>query len=97
MTGNSLINIEKSLNLLGVNKDNKGTSTGLISFGDGKKINSYSPVDGNLIGSVNSSTAKDYEKVVQAASLETGKINLHHKEVSLLGSMEKNYENINSP
>ena len=69
MTGNSLINIEKSLNLLGVNKDNKGTSTGLISFGDGKKINSYSPVDGNLIGSVNSSTAKDYEKVVQAASL----------------------------
>ena len=69
MTGNSLINIEKSLNLLGVNKDNKGTSTGLISFGDGKKINSYSPVDGNLIGSVNSSTAKDYEKVVQAAAL----------------------------
>ena len=69
MTKNPLINIEKSLSLLGVNNDNNGTSTGLISFGNGKKINSYSPVDGNLIGSVNSSSAEDYEKAVQAAAL----------------------------
>ena len=69
MTKTSLINIEKSLEILGVKKNNKGTSTGLISFGNGTKIDSYSPVDGSLIGSVNSSTPEDYEKAVQAATL----------------------------
>jgi len=68
MTKTSLINIEKSLNTLGINKDNKGTSTGLLSFGDGKKIDSFSPVDGSLIGSVSSTTEEDYEKTVQTAA-----------------------------
>jgi hypothetical protein len=35
MTKTSLINIGKSLNTLGINKVNKGTSTGLLSFGGG--------------------------------------------------------------
>ena len=68
MTKTSLINIEKSLNTLGINKDNKGTSTGLLSFGNGKKIDSFSPVDGSLIGSVSSTTEEDYEKTVQTAA-----------------------------
>jgi len=68
MTKTSLINIEKSLNTLGVNKENKGTSTGLLSFGGGEKINSFSPVDGSLIGSVNMTTEEDYEKTVQTAA-----------------------------
>ena len=68
MTKTSLINIEKSLNTLGINKINKGTSTGLISFGGGEKIDSFSPVDGSLIGSVSSTTEEDYEKTVQTAA-----------------------------
>ncbi len=68
MTKTSLINIEKPLNTLGINKDNKGTSTGLLSFGNGKKIDSFSPVDGSLIGSVSSTTEEDYEKTVQTAA-----------------------------
>ena len=68
MTKTSLINIEKSLNTLGINKINKGTSTGLISFGEGEKIDSFSPVDGSLIGSVSSTTEEDYEKTVQTAA-----------------------------
>jgi aldehyde dehydrogenase (NAD+) len=68
MTKTSLINIEKSLNTLGINKVNKGTSTGLLSFGGGEKIDSFSPVDGTLIGSVSSTTEEDYEKTVQTAA-----------------------------
>jgi aldehyde dehydrogenase (NAD+) len=68
MTKTSLINIGKSLNTLGINKVNKGTSTGLLSFGGGEKIDSFSPVDGSLIGSVSSTTEEDYEKTVQTAA-----------------------------
>ena len=63
-----MIDIKKSLSLLGVQKENNGTSIGLESFGGGKKINSYSPVDGLLIGSVTETTAEEYEKVMQAAT-----------------------------
>jgi aldehyde dehydrogenase (NAD+) len=68
MTKTSLINIGKSLNTLGINKVNKGTSTGLLSFSGGEKIDSFSPVDGSLIGSVSSTTEEDYEKTVQTAA-----------------------------
>jgi aldehyde dehydrogenase (NAD+) len=60
--------IEKALNQLGVNKLNEGTSTGLDNFANGEIIESYSPVDGQLIASVRTTTNKDYEKVMEAAT-----------------------------
>jgi aldehyde dehydrogenase (NAD+) len=63
-----MIDIKNSLALLGVKKTNNGTSIGSESFGEGKKINSISPVDGLVIGSVTETTIEEYEKVMQAAS-----------------------------
>ena len=60
----SKINISNALNLLGIKNNNQGTSTGQQNFGKGDLINSYSPVDGSLIGSVSSSSKKDYEKAM---------------------------------
>ncbi len=59
--------IDEALKLLGVEKMNHGTSTGQEYFGNGPKIDSYSPVDGNLIGSVSTTTKEDYERVMESA------------------------------
>ena len=61
------MNIQDSLNKLGLTKHNIGTSTGNNSFVDGEKIFSYSPVDGKLIGTVSTTTFHDYNKVIQSA------------------------------
>ena len=63
-----MIDIKKTLGVLGVEATNNGTSTGSVSFGGGAEIESYSPVDGSLIGKVTSTTAEEYEKVMQAAT-----------------------------
>ena len=63
-----MINIENSLNALGVKALNNGTSTGSISFGGGAELDSFSPVDGNLIGKVTTTTPEEYEKVMQSAT-----------------------------
>jgi aldehyde dehydrogenase (NAD+) len=63
-----MIDIKKSLKLLGINQTNNGTSIGSESFGNGKKLDSISPVDGSVIGSVTETTSEEYEKVLQAAS-----------------------------
>jgi len=56
------------LRKLGLKKLNEGSYTGLKAIkGKAGKIDSYSPVDGKLIGSVNLSSEKDYEKVVTTA------------------------------
>ena len=47
---------------------NEGTSTGNNHFSNGDIIESYSPVDGQLIGKVKTTTAEDYEKVMQTAT-----------------------------
>lgn len=47
---------------------NAGTSTGLKFYSSDKKIDSYSPVDGKIIGSVSVTTPEQYETVVQTAS-----------------------------
>ncbi len=60
--------IQKALDSLGVKAINDGTSTGLDFFSNGEIIESYSPVDGKLIGSVKSTTKEDYEKALEAAS-----------------------------
>ena len=59
--------IENELKGLGISSDNFGTSTGSTWFGKGETLNSYSPVDGKLIGSVKTSTKEDYEEVIQKA------------------------------
>ena len=59
-----MFGIEEALKDLGLKIDNNGTSTGVDGFGNGKKISSYSPVDGSLIGNVYSTTESDYEKVI---------------------------------
>ena len=59
--------IEISLQKLGINSNNLGTSTGSEFFASGEKIESHSPVDGALIGTVSSTTKEDYERVISSA------------------------------
>ncbi|SEK75130.1 aldehyde dehydrogenase (NAD+) [Aquimarina amphilecti] len=61
--------IEEALKQLGVSDLNKGTSTGSDWFSNGDEISSFSPVDGNLIGKVTTTTGSDYEKVIEKAQL----------------------------
>lgn len=56
------------LKKLGLLKKNDGTWTGQKSTNSGAYIESYSPVDGALIGSVSVTTKKEYEKVVKVAN-----------------------------
>jgi aldehyde dehydrogenase (NAD+) len=63
-----MIDIKKTLKLLSVHQENNGSSIGSVSFGEGKKINSFSPVDGTLIGTVTETTSEEYEKVLQSAA-----------------------------
>ena len=62
-----MIDIKKSLDLLGIQDVNLGASTGISSFGGGEEIASYSPVDGKLIGKVTSATQEDYDKIIASA------------------------------
>ena len=59
--------IEKALDKLGVKDLNQGTSTGSDFFGNGDILESYSPVNGTLIGKVTTTTKEDFEKVVATA------------------------------
>lgn len=60
--------IKEVLNQLGVQSSNSGASTGGQWFDTkGEQIDSYSPVDGKLIASVNAATAEDYEACIQKA------------------------------
>src|SRR6056297_1906415 len=59
--------IEKALKELGLKEINNGTSTGKDWFSNGEVIESYSPVDGALIGKVKATTKEDYEKVITTA------------------------------
>jgi aldehyde dehydrogenase (NAD+) len=63
----SSISISENLKRLGISAENNGTSTGLDFFSSGAAIESFSPVDGKLIGSVKTSDTKDYETVVSKA------------------------------
>lgn len=52
---------------LGLQDKNAGTSTGINSTNSGNYIDSYSPVDGKLIGSVSETTPAEYENVIKTA------------------------------
>ena len=60
--------IKQALEQLGVVAINEGTSTGSNNFSNGAIIESYSPVDGKLIGSVKTTTKEDYEKMMSIAT-----------------------------
>jgi len=60
--------IPQALETLGLSSINEGTSTGQHNFSNGDLIESFSPVDGQLIGSVKSTTKEDYEVAMKAAS-----------------------------
>jgi aldehyde dehydrogenase (NAD+) len=60
--------IEEALKQLGIGTQNYGASTGLKHVNTkGPKIDSFSPVNGQLIGSVNTATAEDYERTLKTA------------------------------
>ena len=59
--------IAQVLKDLGLQEINNGTSTGTDWFSNGEIIESYSPVDGALIGKVKATTKTDYEKVIETA------------------------------
>lgn len=55
------------LSQLGLNNTNLGSSTGTQWFANGSEISSYTPVNGSLIGTVQTSSNSDYEKVLTTA------------------------------
>ena len=57
----------KELKALGLENENPGSSTGSKWFSKGAWITSNSPTNGKEIGKVQSSTRKDYDKVIQEA------------------------------
>ena len=59
--------IQQALDKLGVKTLNNGTSTGSNFFGVGEIMESYSPVNGKLIGKVSTTTKDDFEKVMKSA------------------------------
>ncbi|MEY2868947.1 MAG: hypothetical protein RIR01_1414 [Bacteroidota bacterium] len=60
--------IKAALAQLGIQDINDGTSTGADCFSTGEILESYSPVDGQLIAKVRTTSAADYEKVMHAAT-----------------------------
>ena len=53
---------------LGLKETNSGSSTGSQWFANGSAIQSFTPVDGSLIGSVQTSSKEDYEQVINTAA-----------------------------
>ena len=55
---------------LGIKQINSGATTGTEWFDTkGENIDSYSPADGLLIGSIKQATAEDYEKIIRKAEV----------------------------
>jgi aldehyde dehydrogenase (NAD+) len=64
----TMTEIQQILETLGIESINNGASAGGKWFNtNGEKIDSYSPVDGKLIASVNSASEADYEAVILKA------------------------------
>jgi aldehyde dehydrogenase (NAD+) len=62
------LGIQEILSQLGIEEQNNGASTGGKWFKTrGERIDSYSPVDGRLIASVNAATEADYEAIILKA------------------------------
>ena len=59
--------LDKALEQLGLKKENKGTYTGNGFYESDEMISSFSPVDGEEIGKVGTTTPEAYEQVIQTA------------------------------
>ena len=64
----SQFGINEALKTLGIKELNHGTSTGNEWFSNGSAIESFSPVDGQSIGKIATTTSEDYEKLMQKAT-----------------------------
>ena len=60
--------IAAALEQLGIKAVNEGTSTGVEQFSNGEILESYSPVDGQLIAKVKMSSPADYERTMKTAA-----------------------------
>ncbi|WP_166959527.1 L-piperidine-6-carboxylate dehydrogenase [Yeosuana marina] len=60
--------IKEALNQLGVKEINEGTSTGSENFSNGEILESYSPVDGQLIAKVKTTSKADYEQLMETST-----------------------------
>ncbi len=60
--------MQNTLKALGLKEINDGCSTGKNWFASGEIIESYSPVDGKLIGKIKTANKSDYQKVATTAS-----------------------------
>jgi len=60
--------MEKTLKSLGIKDINEGCSTGLNWFANGELMESYSPVDGNLIAKVKSASKEDFDRILKTAN-----------------------------
>ena len=58
---------KKLLQALQIDINQKGCHSGGVWHGEGKKITSYSPVDGSLLGTVQGATIEDYERLLDKA------------------------------
>ncbi len=61
------MDIQSILKELGVVAVNPGSSSGQKHFGQGEVIESFSPVDGKLIGKVTTTTKEEYEELINTA------------------------------
>ena len=84
----------EALEILGVKAINEGTSTGNNHFSNGEIIESYSPVDGQLIGKVKTTTAEDYEKVMKRYEKyrEDPEIFKYKKSLKMKSNLKLNYK-----
>ena len=62
------INIQATLDALGIQPQNSGTSTGSKWLSSKEYISSVSPVDGAQIGQVSITTPQDYDQIIHTAS-----------------------------
>ncbi len=60
--------MQNTLKALGLKEINEGCSTGKNWFANGDILESFSPVDGKLIGKIKTANKADYQKAVSAAS-----------------------------
>ncbi len=60
--------MQNVLKALGLKEINDGCSTGKNWFANGDILESYSPVDGKLIGKIKTATKADYQKAISAAA-----------------------------
>ena len=67
-TSTVTLGIEEALKALEINDVNHGTSTGSHWMPGGEALSSHSPVDGELIGKVTTTTPQEYEQLMQTAT-----------------------------